>query len=419
MKNPFYYPLTPEEKVLDIVRNWSLAEKNGDHNARKAAKIEIKRYLVKTSDETFTLRSQELSGTSETMHTSHGALREATEKFARPAELRGKKRIAILDICSGLGINAAAALELIIDSLFKGEVKHLKMDLVEISWETLAASLIIPSPSDSHYVIRKAIENYLLRQGLLSFPFEKKEIPSNVDICVHCKDARKMVMEIPENQEYDAIFLDPFSPAKSPELYSKEFLAKIADLLKEDGVILTYTSAAPVRHALLDAGLEIGEGPTLGRSGGTIASYSLVKIPKSLTSADERMIALSDAGIPYRDPDLNLSANEIIENRHSERIYMRNIFKIASTVKTPVYLAGEYDKQKLDDERIKRRVLKHLEFLGINDLNSLKSRFLVCPQFSNCICGCGQRRPSSSLSRIKEMENRLKIVVDGNFKNII
>ena len=412
----FYYPLTPEEEVLEIVRTWSLAEKNGDQNARKKAELEIKRYLVKTSDETYTLRSQDIKGNSETMHTSHGALREATEKFAKPAELRGKKQVAILDICSGLGINASAALEQIMDPLLRGEVRKLTIDMVEVSWETLAATLIIPSPSQSHYVIRKAIENYLIAQGLLSFPCEKNEIPCNVDICVHCVDARKMVMEIPENQEYDAVFLDPFSPAKSPELYSKEFLAKIAGLLKEDGVILTYTSAAPVRHALLDAGLEVGEGPALGRSGGTIASPSLIKIPKPLSMADERMIALSDAGIPYRDPDLNLSANEIIKKRKLERTYVRNRFKIASTVKTPIFLASDYDEEKLDDARIKRRVLKHLESFDINDLNSLKSCFLVCPQFSNCICCCGQRSSSGSLSRIKEMEKRLKIVADGNFK---
>jgi tRNA U34 5-methylaminomethyl-2-thiouridine-forming methyltransferase MnmC len=417
--NSFYTPLTPEDEAMEIVRKWSLKEKKGDKNARAWATHKIKDFLVETADGSYTLKSQKINDSRETMHTTHGALREAREKFAQPADLKGKKTVAILDICSGLGINAAAALEQIMDPLLKGEVKHLMMDLVEISWETLAASLIIPSPSESHYIIRKAIENYLLHQGLLSFPCEKNEIPPNVDIRVHCEDVRKMVMEISETQGYDAVFLDPFSPAKSPELYSKEFLTKVANFLKDEGVILTYTSAAPVRHALLDGGLEIGEGPALARSGGTIASPSRVKIPKTLSSADERMIALSDAGIPYRDPDLNLSANEINENRHLERISARNNSKIASTVKTPIYLASGYDRKNLDDERIKRRVLKHLESFSINDLNSLKSRFLVCPQFSNCICCCGQGRLPGSRSRIKEMEKRLKIVADGNFKMII
>jgi len=424
IQNSFYTPLTPETEAMDIIRKWSFKEKKGDKNARDWATFKIKDFLVETADSSYTLQSQKVNGSIETMHTTHGALREAREKFAQPADLRGKKKVAILDICSGLGINAEAALEQIIDPLLAGEIEYLEMDLVEISWEVLAASLIIPSPSKTHKsgsypVIKKAIENYLINKGLLSFQFEETEIPDNANIRVHCEDARKIVKEIPENQVYDAVFLDPFSPTKSPELYSTEFMAKVSTLLKEDGVILTYTSAAPVRYALLNAGLEIGEGPALGRSGGTMASPSLHKITKPLSSADERMIALSDAGIPYRDPELNLSANEIIENRHLERITARGNSKIASTVKTPVYLAKDLDERKLDHEKIKRRVLKHLESFSIHDLNSLKSRFLVCPQFSKCICCCGQEGPSTSRARIKEMEKRLKIVAHGNFKMIM
>ena len=436
-KNSFYTPLTPEERAMDIIREWSLKEKKGDKNARKWAALKIKDYLVETSDGTYTLQSEERNKSRETMHTTHGAFREAREKFAQPANLRDKKKIAILDICSGLGINAAAALEQVLDLLRESKIEQLEMDLVEISWEVLAATLLIPCPSkdnlskdnlskgnsskgnpsnphsiEAYHIIRKAIENYLITSGLLSFPHEIKEIPSNVDIRLHCEDARKMIMELPETQCYDAVFLDPFSPHKSPELYSQEFLAKLGSLLKEDGVILTYTSAAPVRYALINADLEIGEGPALGRSGGTIASLTLNRIPKSLKQSDERMIALSDAGISFSDPDLNSSTEEIIEKRQIERMALRGHYKMASTVKTPVYLASD-----LEDIKIKRRVLKHLEKFNINDLNSLKARYLVCPQFSNCICCCGQEGLSTSRERIKEMEKRLKIVADGNFKD--
>lgn len=431
-KNSFYTPLTPEERAMDIVREWSLKENKGDKNARKWAKSKIKDFLVENSDGTYTLQSEEINESRETMHTTHGAFREAREKFAKPANLRDKKNIAILDICSGLGINAAAALEQVLDLLREGKIEQVEMDLVEISWEVLAATLLIPCPSknnslkdnlskdnpsnphsiEAYRIIRKAIENYLITSGVLSFSHEVKEIPSSVDIRLHCEDARKMIMELPETQCYDAVFLDPFSPHKSPELYSQEFLAKLGNSLKKEGVILTYTSAAPVRYALIDAGLEIGEGPALGRSGGTIASFTLNRIPKSLNQSDERMIALSDAGIPFRDPDLNSSTDEIIEKRQLERMALRGHLKMASTVKSPVYLASD-----LEDMKIKRRVLKHLEKFNIADLNSLKARYLVCPQFSNCICCCGQKGNSSSRERIKEMEKRLKIVAKGNFKD--
>jgi len=411
-QNPFYNPLTPEEEVLSLIREWFEKEKKGDINARECASQEIKKYLVKTADGTYTLHSNKHNNSSETMHTSLGAYSESKEKFVNPAGLQGKKKVAILDICSGLGFNSAAALETIGDSKQNEEVEEIEIDIVEISPETLAASLIIPSPSHSHGIIKKAIENFLISHGYLKFPHEDEEISAHVHLSVYCEDARKMVLQIPLQQKYDAIFLDPFSPAKSPELYSQEFLTKLGSLLKEEGVILTYTSAAPVRNALIDAGLEIGEGPAMGRSGGTIASYGLNKISKTLSEKDERMIALSDAGIPYRDPELTDSGNEISKRRQEERIALRDKYKMASTVKTPVYLVSD-----LDDKRIKRRVLKHLEKLNIHDLNSLKSRFLVCPQFSNCICCCGQEGLSTSRGRIKEMEKRLKIIADGNFKD--
>jgi tRNA U34 5-methylaminomethyl-2-thiouridine-forming methyltransferase MnmC len=160
---------------------------------------------------------------------------------------------------------------------------------------------------------------------------------------------------------------------------------KIRQLLKEDGVILTYTSSAPVRFALVNAGLEVGEGPSLGRKGGTIASPSVNKIIKPLSMDDERMIALSDAGIPFMDPELTDSSETIIKRRQLERMDARSIYKMASTVKTPVYLCRD-----IPDYKLKRRVLKHLRNIGIIDLDSPESCYLVCPQHKECICHCKQ-----------------------------
>jgi tRNA U34 5-methylaminomethyl-2-thiouridine-forming methyltransferase MnmC len=410
VKNPYYTPLTPEKGVISLIREWSDSEIEGDGNARRLAAQKIKKYLVETADGSYTLQSDFCDNASETMHTTHGALLEARVKFVNPLKIEGKKDVAILDICSGLGINAAVALETFLKLGKNLESQQIEIDMVDVSWETLAASLIIPSPIDSHVFIKKAVENYLINQKCILFQVEKEKIPKNVTIRVHCQDAREMVKKIPPNKKYDAVFLDPFSPQKSPELYSQNFLLKIKDLLKKDGVILTYTSAAPVRYALIDAGLEVGEGPSLGRGGGTIASPELKKISKPLNEDDERMIALSDAGIPFKDPELSSTPKNIKKQRQGERINARGNYKMASTVKTPIYLARD-----LNDERIKRRVLKHLRKMGIKDLDSDKSRYLVCPQFSECICNCKQERPSTSRARIKEMEKRLENITNNDY----
>jgi tRNA U34 5-methylaminomethyl-2-thiouridine-forming methyltransferase MnmC len=212
IKGGSYKPLTPEKGVISLVRTWSLSEKKGDTNARHQASQEIEEFLIKTADGSFTLNSDNFNDSSETMHTHHGALSEARVKFADPLRLEGKKEVAILDICSGLGFNAAAVLEKFIKSGFDPELVKIEIDMVEVSWETLAASLIIPSPIESHSFIKKAVEDYLINHQLLVCPHEKKDIPRQVDIGVHCQDARKMVVNIPPTKKYDVIFLDPFSP---------------------------------------------------------------------------------------------------------------------------------------------------------------------------------------------------------------
>ncbi len=411
MKSGSYKPLTPEKGVISLVKQWSNLEKKGDPAARHRASQEIEKFLKKTSDGSFTLNSDSCNGSSETMHTHHGALSEARVKFAEPLKLDAKKEVAILDICSGLGFNAAAVLEKFIKSGYIREQGKIEIDMVEVSWETLAASLIIPSPIDSHSFIKKAVEDYLLYHEFLVYPHITNTIPFNVNIGVNCQDAREMVSRIPSSQKYDAIFLDPFSPEKSPELYSTEFFLKIGKLLKKDGVILTYTSSAPVRSAMIHAGLEIGEAPSMGRKGGTIASPSWSKINKPIGLDDERMIALSDVGIPFRDSELRDSAETIKKRRQLERKNARGNDKMASTVKTPVHLC-----RQIDDPGLERRVLKHLRNIGINDLDSRESSYLVCPQFKECICHCKQGKFPTSTARIKEMEKRLKIFTDGKYE---
>jgi hypothetical protein len=121
------------------------------------------------------------------------------------------------------------------------------------------------------------------------------------------------------------------------------------------------------------------------------------------------MIALSDAGVPFRDPELNASSDEIIKKRADERKSVRGTKKFASTVKTPVYLGKD-----VNDQRLERRILRNINALGINDLKSKEAEYLICPQFDECICGCGNPKLDNSYSRITEMINRLSKIVDKN-----
>jgi|UPI00057F73F9 tRNA U34 5-methylaminomethyl-2-thiouridine-forming methyltransferase MnmC len=391
-----YRALTVDEKTLKIVENFLKHEKQGKHDARKTARQVLREYLVETDDGSYTFKSESLDGKSETMHTHHGAVTEAREKFVKPARLEGKDKISVLDICSGLGYNAATCIE------YLGPDVEIELDLVEISKETMALALLLDAPLKSYRIIQKAIEDELYeRQDIKSRHF-LEDIPDNISISLHIEDARETVKKLEGHNKYDAIFLDPFSPLKSPELYTIEFFTILNNLLKPHGIILTYTSAAPVRAAMVTSGLHVGEGPSFGRRGGTLASLNKEIIDKPLSMNDERMIALSDAGIPFHDPDLKGSSQEILQRRKQEREISRGNDRFSSTVKTPIYLNRE-----LEEGRLKRRVLRNLNKLGFDDLTSDKSRFVVCPQYSDCICGRNCKNYDNSRERINEMNNRL------------
>lgn len=399
MKTRRYRALTIDEEILQIVKNF-LYEGMGSEAVRESVKELLKDHLIKTDDGSYTLKSDCSNGKSETMHTHHGALSEAMEKFVKPAHLKGKDKISVLDICSGLGYNAASCIEYLDDGV------EIDLDLIEISKETIALILLLETPLESYKIIQKAAEDKLYEDGTIHNRYFEDDIPDRIKIDLHIDDARVAVGNLVGKKAYDAIFLDPFSPLKAPELYTDEFFKCLKNLLNPAGVILTYTSAAPVRAAMVNCGLHVGEGPSFGRSGGTVASLNPDVMDKSLSMNDERMIALSDAGIPFKDPNFNFSSQDILKQRETERKNARGKTKLSSTVKTPIYLNRE-----LEDGRLKRRVLNNLNKMGFNDLKSPESRYVVCPQYSDCICGRGCGDFNSSRERINEMNIRLSLIV--------
>lgn len=76
-------------------------------------------------------------------------------------------------------------------------------------------------------------------------------------------DARQT---LPAWQDHaDAWFLDGFSPAKNPELWSDDLMAEVARHTVAGGTFATYTAAGHVRRALADAGFTVTRTVGFGR----------------------------------------------------------------------------------------------------------------------------------------------------------
>lgn len=63
----------------------------------------------------------------------------------------------------------------------------------------------------------------------------------------------------------DAWFLDGFSPAKNPEMWTPDVMQAVADHTAPGGTLATYTAAGHVRRALEQAGFEIARTAGFGR----------------------------------------------------------------------------------------------------------------------------------------------------------
>ena len=361
-------------------------------------------YFVLTDDGSYSINSKEINHKIETLHTSTGAISEAFEKFIKPMKFDYSSDIAILDICAGLGYNSSAAID---DFLKNSKNSNLKIDMVEISSATLACGLLVPSPIKAHDITRKAIEKELIKTDYAALELEKSEIPSNININVFIEDARQTVQNLDDNT-YDAIFLDPFSQNMAPELFSLDFFKEFRRIIKDNGIVATYTSSAPVRAAFIEADFYIGLGPIFGRKqGGTLASPSQEMLDTSLPKNDEIRIALSDVGIPFRDPGLNNSSDYILDKRTQERHEKRHTTKISSAVKTPIFLACE-----MDDEKLKRRVERNLVKMNIPSTTSKEAEYIVEIEkdYSK-----KQSLENNSRKRILNMAEKLKEVKNGDY----
>ena len=391
------------DDIFDLVNEYFQQEKSSRNNESRVDFFDTyKNYFVLTDDGSYSINSKEINHKVETLHTSTGAISESFEKFIKPMKFDYTEDIAILDICAGLGYNSSAA----IADFLKHSDKNLTVDMVEISKATFACGILVPSPIPEHDITKKAIEEELIAEDYAALSLEKAEIPKNININVYIEDARQTVQRL-DDDTYDAIFLDPFSQNMAPELFSVELFKEFRRIIKDDGIIATYTSSAPVRAGFIEAGFYIGLGPIFGRKqGGTLASPNPLMLDWSLPRNDEIRIALSDVGIPFRDPNLNGSSDFILEKRTEERHLARHNTKISSAVKTPIFLGCE-----MDDEKLKRRVERNLEKMNIPSTTSAEANYLV--EVENEYSE-KQDSENNSTNRILEMKKRLKKVKEGN-----
>ena len=269
-----------------------------------------------TEDGSISFRSEKFN---ENFHSKAGAYYETKNKFINPSRLKRfqNKSINVLDICFGIGYNSALLFE------------NLKIELSTLNWYGLEIdkrplNYALTEKEFNNLWSPKVIEilNSLNSKGL----YKNK----NFDCKLMIGDARKEILNLPKELNFDLIFLDGFSPQKCPEIWSYEFLSQLKNKIKHEGYLITYTSAAAVRKSLKNLGFNLFNIlPTLSDknhwSDGTLATFDNQQNNPYIKQLSEMEIEHlnTKASIPYRDPTGEMLSKEILEIREKEQQFSK------------------------------------------------------------------------------------------------
>jgi tRNA U34 5-methylaminomethyl-2-thiouridine-forming methyltransferase MnmC len=260
-----------------------------------------------TNDGSYTFFSEEFG---QTFHSKYGAKEEALFKYAIPtllAEKANRGHLRILDICYGLGYNSAAALSTIWRSNPDCTVEIIALELDRsVAISAIEHQLFSEWEDPIPHLLAQLARGELINTSQL-----KAELIFG--------DARQTIQRVIDREfKADAVFLDPFSPLACPQLWTVEFIDLVAKCCADDGMISTYSCAAAVRTAMIQAGLSIANLTPVGRKApGTIASFDSAQFPP--LSQQELEHLQTRAAIPYRDPTLTDSMAKIVIRRELEQ----------------------------------------------------------------------------------------------------
>ncbi len=258
-----------------------------------------------TRDGSFTFFSTAFG---ESFHSGQGAKSEAFAKFVGVTDLVGRSQqptLRLLDVCYGLGYNSAAAIE----TIWKSN-PHCNIELYALELDnTVAIGATMPALLDSW-----TLEGQEILKALATTQVVQRDY-----LTAHLLigDARSTIQDLSQQGfQADAIFFDPFSPRKCPELWTVEFFKAVGLCLAPDGILATYSRSASVRSAMLLAGFAIGSipvGPNAAMdewSQGTVAAHLGMSLP--MLSEMECEHLETRAGVAYRDPNLVGTRAEIL-----------------------------------------------------------------------------------------------------------
>lgn len=218
---------------------------------------------VTTEDGSITFHNSEVD---ETYHTTTGALQEALEKHVQPSGILNKEfnELVLGDVCFGLGYNSIVAISKYLE---KFPNSFVSVYAFENDLEIIKKISEIDFP-DEYKSIAKEFSKILDNELEENFFYIQTD---SFSLSLWLGDIRNNIQRIADIT-FDAVFYDPFSPKKQPELWTKDLFDEVFRTMSKNAVLTTYSCAKMVRDNMKQAGFKVIDGPCIGRkSPSTIA----------------------------------------------------------------------------------------------------------------------------------------------------
>ena len=205
-----------------------------------------------TEDGSHTLFS-EMAG--QTYHSSHGAVQESRHIFidaalAKAQNDMGNARLSVLEIGFGTGLNALLTAQWARENGVK--IEYTTIELYPLREEVYR---------ELNYGRLLGDEGLFLGLHEAEWDVGLVEVTDNFAI----RKCRCDIVEWLCNEEcgmrneelYDVVYFDAFSPDAQPELWTEEVFRCVYGLMRRGGVLTTYCAKGDVRRAMLAAGFGV------------------------------------------------------------------------------------------------------------------------------------------------------------------
>ena len=208
--------------------------------------------IVLTNDGSRTLYSESAD---QCFHSESGALSESQTVYLQNSgvlhRLKNGQPTRVLEIGLGTGFNFLLTADLAIE--FETRLDYVGIDLG------------IPA---SKQLRELCFESFIRDQGLPGTWYQIAD--SNEPVNLHQLSPHVVLTTVLEPAEtaildterfpirsFDSVYMDAFSPNRSPELWEPEFLQQLGRLLKPNGTLTTYCVKSVIQKRVTEAGFQV------------------------------------------------------------------------------------------------------------------------------------------------------------------